>query len=238
MLYSLGNFVENNKSETAWLSYKDVVLALSKGKSVLEVGAGRRPIFTEKEIKYNNISYVANDIIKKEIDYIEFDVEKAVFDISGVIPEKYLNRFDFVFSRMVQEHVTSGERFYKNIYSILSDGGVSLNFFPTLFHPIFILNYILPSKVSQIFLQSLHPRRNSNEIPKFPAYYHYCFSTDEQIEKIRKCGFKEVYIYPFYGQSYLENIPFLSFAANIMDNWFRENNIKTFSAFAYSFVIK
>jgi len=238
MLGEIASLVKDNKSETAFASYKDVILAFSKGKSVLEIGAGRRPIFTAEEIEANDISYVANDIIKSELDLIPFHVEKAVFDIVGDIPQDFLGKFDFVFSKMVQEHVSSGEKYYKNIYKILSNDAVSLNFFPTLFHPFFTINYILPDKVSSIILRAINPYRNNHGIPKFPAYYQFCRSTDRQVERLKECGFREVYIIPFYGQHYLKEVPLLSSAADYMDNWFRSKNLKVFSSFAYSIVKK
>lgn len=238
MIENIVNLIKDNKSETAWNSYKDVVLALSKGKSVLEIGAGRRPIFTEQEIEENNISYVANDILKSELDIIDFSVEKAVFDITGDIPGEFINRFDFIFSKMVQEHVQDGGKFYSNIQKLLKEDSISLNFFPTLFHPIFVMNYILPEKISSILLRKFHPLRNTHEIPKFPAYYQFCFSTDKQTDKLKNYGFKEVCIIPFYGQTYLKKIPILSTCAIIMDEWFHKHNMKIFSAFAYSIVVK
>lgn len=238
MIETIINLLKDNKSETAWASYKSVILELSRGKSVLEIGAGRRPIFTEKEINDNNISYVANDILKSELDLVTFRVEKAVFDITGDIPEEFLNRFDFVFSKMVQEHVCSGERFYGNIRRLLVNNGISLNFFPTLFHPVFIVNYILPDRISAIILQNFHHQRNANGIPKFKAHYKFCFSTTKQVERIKKCGFSEVYILPFFGQTYVKKVPLLSVIADAVDGWALNHNIKVISAFAYSIVVK
>lgn len=238
MIEGIESLIKDNKSQTAWTSYKDVVLALSRGKSVLEIGAGRYPIFTAQEIRENNISYVANDIMESELDLVPFDVEKAVFDITGDIPIEFLGKFDFIFSKMVQEHVSDGERFYKNIHKLLSDNSLSLNFFPTLYHPIFIMNYVLPDKISRIILQKFHPNRNIQGIPKFPAHYHYCFSVDRQVEKLRRCGFQDVWIIPFYGQSYLKKVHFISSVADVMDEFFRNNDIRLFSSFAYSIVKK
>lgn len=234
MLENIMSLVKDNRSENAWSSYKNIVMEFSKGKSVLEIGAGRRPIFTAEEIEENNIKYVANDIMADELSRIPFPVEKAVFDVSGEVPEEFTNKFDFVFSKMVQEHVRDGRKFYTNIYKILNKSGMSLNFYPTMFHPVFVVNYLLPDSLSAAILRAYYPHRNDQEIPKFPAYYHFCRSTKGQAERIRECGFREAYIIPFYGQGYLKTIPILSAVSRAADNWFMKENMIIFSAFAYS----
>jgi SAM-dependent methyltransferase len=133
----VSRMLPNTHRESAYLQYKSIVSALATNRSLLEIGAGRRPLMTSAEIKQQNIDYVANDIIKSEMDFIQFPVKKAVFDICGDLPPECLDSFDVICSKMVQEHVKSGNRLYHNIFRLLKSGGVAINFHPTLYYPHF-----------------------------------------------------------------------------------------------------
>jgi SAM-dependent methyltransferase len=230
--------IQDRWFESAWQSYTPTVMALAKGKRVLEVGAGRRPLFTPEELAANAIAYTANDIDQGELDRIPFDVAKACFDVAGGVPDGFKGKFDLIFSQFVQEHVHDGKKYYANLHALLAPGGVALNFHPTLYHPVFIANLMLPEALSAKVLRTLFPNRNHDENPKFPAYYKLCTSMPGTAETIRALGFASVEILPFYGHLYLQKVPLLNRMSAAFDRWLMRRNIRRFSTYAYTLAVK
>src|SRR5690606_5853440 len=117
----------------------DTVLDLARilnARSLLEVGGGRSPLLTERELARHDIRYTANDISERELERAPNWVGKACFDIQTpdhAQIEQYAGQFDLIFSRMVMEHVPSYQRAYRNIFTLLQPGGVAIAFHPVLF---------------------------------------------------------------------------------------------------------
>jgi SAM-dependent methyltransferase len=232
------DMLPNNHRESAYRQYKSIVTALAANRRLLEIGAGRRPLLTPEEIKARNIRYTANDIMESELDLIPFPVETAVFDSCGEIPSACAGRFDVICSKMVQEHVSNGKKFYSNILRLLSDGGVGLNFHPTLYCPPFLINRAFPEHVTRAVLRFFKPERNSGEVPKFPATYELCYSSDATADVIGKIGFSAVHIFPFYHHEYFMGIPGLCSLDEALSAWARRADVRALSSYAYTVVIK
>ena len=228
----------DNHRESAYRQYKDIVAALAAGRRLLEIGAGRRPLLAPDEIAARNIRYTANDIVQTELDRIPFPVDKAVFDSCGEVPPGCAGRFDVICSKMVQEHVSNGDKFYANILRLLSDGGVALNFHPTLYCPPFLINRAFPEHVTRAALRFFKPERNSGNIPKFPATYALCYSSAATEDTIGKIGFSAVHIIPFYHHEYFTSIPGLRSLDDALSAWARRRDIRALSSYAYTIAIK
>jgi SAM-dependent methyltransferase len=228
----------DNHRDSAYRQYKNIVTALATNRRLLEIGAGRRPLLTPEEIRERNIRYTANDIMQHELDLIPFAVDKAVFDSCGGIPPECTGCFDVICSKMVQEHVNSGEKFYRNILKLLSNGGVALNFHPTLYSLPFLINRAFPEHLTRMVLRVLKPERNGRKIPKFPARYELCYSSATTASIISRIGFSAVHIIPFYHHEYFAGIPGLRALDNALSAWARRRNIRALSSYAYTVVIK
>jgi SAM-dependent methyltransferase len=228
----------DNHRVAAYRQYKDIVTALAADRRMLEIGAGRRPLLTAEEINARNIRYTANDIMQTELDLIPFPVETAVFDSCGEISPEWTGCFDVICSKMVQEHVSSGERFYRNILRLLSNGGVALNFHPTLYCPPFLVNRAFPEHVTRAVLRFFKPERNSGDVPKFPATYELCYSSAATADVISKIGFSAVHIFPFYHHEYFTGIPGLRSLDEALSAWARRGDVRALSSYAYTVVIK
>jgi SAM-dependent methyltransferase len=228
----------DNHRDSAYRRYKDIVTALAAGRRLLEIGAGRRPLLTPGEIERGNIYYTANDIMPAELDFIPFPVETAVFDSCGEVPAKCAGRFDVICSKMVQEHVSNGETFYRNILKLLAAGGVALNFHPTLYCPPFLINRAFPERMTRTLLRFFKPERNSGAAPKFPATYELCYSSPATAEAIGNIGFSAVHIIPFYHHEYFASIPGLRSLDNALSAWARRGDVRALSSYAYTVVIK
>jgi SAM-dependent methyltransferase len=232
------DMLPNNHRDSAYRQYKSIVTALAANRRLLEIGAGRRPFLTPEEIEERNINYTANDIMESELDLIPFPVEKAIFDSCGEIPSACAGRFDVICSKMVQEHVRNGKKFYSNILRLLSDGGVALNFHPTLYSPPFLINRAFPEHLTRAVLRFFKPERNGSNIPKFPATYELCYSSNTTVNIISKIGFSAVDIIPFYHHEYFEGIPGLRALDEALSAWARRRDVRAFSSYAYTVVIK
>jgi 2-polyprenyl-3-methyl-5-hydroxy-6-metoxy-1,4-benzoquinol methylase len=237
-LMVIQGMLPDNHRDSAYRQYKSIVIALAANRRLLEIGAGRRPLLTPEEIKERNVHYTANDIMQNELDLIPFPVEKAVFDSCGGVPPECAGRYDVICSKMVQEHVSNGEKFYSNILKLLSNGGVALNFHPTLYSPPFFINRAFSEHLTRAVLRFFKPERNVSNIPKFPATYELCYSLAATANVISKIGFSAVQIIPFYHHEYFASIPGLRTLDNALSDWARRQDVRALSSYAYTVVIK
>src|SRR5262249_1621617 len=145
--------------------------------NLLELGGGRSPLFFKSEIDDLGANYTVNDISERELAAAPPWVTKVCFDAAG--EASVHQQYDLVFSRMVLEHVPSAESLYRNVFNLLSRGGICLNFHPTLFAVPFVINLLLPSRLSQIVLSAFGALVTDaeSEYPKFPARYDWCRSS-------------------------------------------------------------
>ena len=88
--------------------------------TVLEIGGGRSPMFSEDEITHAKARYVINDISQRELSKAPDYCHKLCFDIASsdndVIKENAAS-CSVIFSKMVFEHVKDTRQAYKNILS-------------------------------------------------------------------------------------------------------------------------
>jgi SAM-dependent methyltransferase len=201
-------------SQWAWDHYEATILALMHqfGLSRLcEIGGGRDPMFTAPEARRLGVDLVVNDIDPGELVLTPKGLRTARFDIAGDLSEPDVARggYDMMVSRMVFEHVNDVERAWANIHALLAPGGIGLAFIPTLWAPVFALNHILPEKASRAIVHALFPaRRDGGDDPKFPAHYDWCRGSRARLEPmLRRSGFTDIHIQPFWGHGYFERVP-------------------------------
>jgi 2-polyprenyl-3-methyl-5-hydroxy-6-metoxy-1,4-benzoquinol methylase len=227
--------------EWAMDHYKNTLIALAREFSfvrLLEIGGGRSPLFSQSEIHALGLSYTVNDISEDELMAAPDWVNKVCFDVAGdCIP---VGQYDLVFSRMVLEHVARADKVYANILKLLAPNGICLNFHPTLYATPFVINYLLPTHLSRQLLGIFGALVTDakEHYPKFPARYHWCRSTIEIQEKIKKFGFDEVLIAPFWGHGYFHRIPLLSHLGSKIAIWAERRQRRLLTSYAYTFVRK
>jgi SAM-dependent methyltransferase len=224
----------------AWESYKPMVLALSETHGLrnhLEIGGGRDPLFTPDELGRHGLAVTLNDISPQELQLAPPAFAKLCCDIAA--PDTVATvgeaRFDFAYCRMVMEHVPDVARMWRNVHAMLTPGGVALSFFPTLFAPPFVINELMPERLSRAVLHALFPdRRDEGDNPKFPAHYNLCRGSEAPlVPLLREIGFREVTVLPFYGYSYFWKIPVLRQADAAFTKLARARDWRTFTSFAY-----
>lgn len=192
---------------TGYVGELKKIVASYPDADILELGGGRWPSFRLEEMPSNLRSYTVNDISEHELSHLPDGYDKACFDVSGDA-SAFQGRYDVVFSRFLAEHVKDGRAMHRNVFQVLKPGGTAFHLIPTLFAFPFIVNKLLPERLTAKVLELLSPRRAIS--PKFPAYYSACRGDTPGMRKMfHDIGYSKVEITNFYGHFYYENIPVL-----------------------------
>jgi SAM-dependent methyltransferase len=245
---SLSDYVDvlaaHRSSEWAWRHYKDVLtdlLRIRDARCMLEIGAGRFPLFDRAEIACLDVDYIANDVDPSELARTPDEVGKACFDISTTNTNEVdalCDTVDLTFSKMVFEHLPDAQQAYRNIYKILSPGGICLNFHPVLFSLPFLINYLIPTATAEQLLKKFSPKRNSNEHPKFPAKYDRCWVSKSMRDNLRSIGFREVWQLPFWFHEYFVKFPGLQQFDLVINKIAERANWTTLASYCYTIAVK
>jgi SAM-dependent methyltransferase len=226
--------------EAAFNTYRDRLrdlIAQRPGARILELGAGRDPSFSLADLPDTVASYTINDIDPAELALVPDGYQTACFDVIGDVSE-FANRYDLIFSRTLIEHVRDGRAMHRNVLSLLRPGGAAFHFAPTLYAPPFILNRLLPEKLSRSVLLSLFPERR-NDDPKFPAHYSWCFGSRPKMERMLKTvGFRDVSIQTFWGYDYFRAFPGLRELDRALNALAAKWDVSALGSFAHILAVK
>ena len=224
----------------SWNSYRAVIERISGAYRLrrhLEIGGGRDPLFTPDEARQLGIDVTLNDISEAELARAPAAFSKVRCDVATADTMTVLRPggYDFAYSRMVMEHVRDVRQLWRNQHAMLAPGGVALAFFPTLYAPAFALNRLVPEALSSAIVSRLFPdRHGEGDIPKFPAFYDYCYGDAAKVvPMLTDAGFGEVLLLPFYGYSYFWKIPGLREVDAAFTRFTRARDWRTFTSFAY-----
>lgn len=201
-------------------------------KRIMEIGGGRCPIFSSEEIAAQGWEYTISDISESELARAPETLRKRCFDIGGSsIPSE--GEYDLLFSRKVFEHLPDTPQAYRNCFRLLAPGGVAFHFFPTLFCPPIVMNWILPEQISSKVLRFFQPHRNPEGEPKFPSYYRWCTASEDLRQRVLALGFSEVTLTPFYGHHYFDNVPGLNILHPKIRDFCLTGDIRTLASRAW-----
>lgn len=202
---------------------------------VIELGGGANPTFSLDFVKENGLEYTLLDISQVELDKAPHGYMKLQADICAegfAIPGGY----DLAFSRMLAEHVVNGERFHRNVGALLRPGGLAFHFFPTLYAPPFVVNYLLPEAAAEWLLHLLQPgRESSGKLGKFPARYQWCRGPlKSQINRLEQVGYDVEEYSGFFGHDpYYRKIPILYRLHQFLSKLLSRHPIAALTSFAY-----
>lgn len=207
---------------------------LSSGnfRRICDIGGGRNPLLPLQTVNNLGMEYTLLDISADELSKAPEGYRKCVEDISAPTISVE-GQFDFVFSKMLAEHVSDGERFHRNVFQMLAPGGVAFHYFPTLFTLPFFFNKIFPETLASALLNAVRPR-DRNRQGKFPARYSWCYGpTPSQLERLENIGYEIQEYTGLYGHGYYQHIPVLrNIHAMWMDRLVRHPN-PYFTSFAF-----
>ena len=219
--------------------YKEIIDELKIDyPKVIEIGGGKYPLYPSHE------NFTVNDIDPNELSFIK-GYKTALFDICGEIPLEHHGKYDLVISKMVLEHVPDGKIYYENLKLLLKPGGIGLTYHPTLYSFPFVANYLLPEVIGNFIFYLLYKNKNKvklegdrTKVNKFKAHYSYCYSTNQNINKIKKLGFSDVKIIGLYGHHYYKKIPIIQKIHEKITKLLIKKKYRIFSSYAYSLVKK
>jgi SAM-dependent methyltransferase len=190
---------------------------------VADLGGGANPLLSPEFVRRNGLEYTVIDVAQAELDKgprefrkLRADLAAREFAWDGEQPQ-----FDLVFSRMLAEHVPSGERFHRNVRQLLAPGGVAVHCFPTLYALPFVLNRLASERLSDWLLRWLQPR-DRFQYGKFRAYYSWCRGPSRrQLRRFAGVGYEVLEYRGYFGHPYFEAFPALDrlerrFAARLL----------------------
>lgn len=184
---------------------------------VCELGAGANPILTREFVARQGIEYTLVDISRGELDKAPEGFAKIVADVT--LPGlDGLGKYDFVFSRTLAEHVRHPVPFHRNILELLTPGGRAAHFFPTLYEPVFLVNWLMPERLAHYVLVRLDPyRAKGGPKEKFPAYYRWCRGpTQRQCRRLTGMGYEIEEYVGWFGHDYFGRAPALHRAQTVL----------------------
>lgn len=172
-------------------------------RAILEIGAGANPTLPVEFVQSRGLSYTTNDISQDELDKADPIYRRLHHDFSeSHPPAEFHGAFDLVFSRMVNEHVRDGERYYRNIAAVLQPGGITMHWFSTLYAFPFLINRLIPEFVSKFLLRVFLPRDEFKH-GKFTAYYSWGRGpTRKMIRRFEALGFEVMEYTGYFGHPY------------------------------------
>ena len=173
--------------------------------SVLEIGAGANPTLSPADLEGLGLRYTTNDRSASELAKAGPAYETLLLDMAtaghAALPAQ---QFDLVFSRMVNEHVADGERYYRNIWRCCV-GGLTAHCFSTLYALPFVVNRLVPERLGSRLLDVFNPRPDRYQQDKFPAHYSWSRGpTRRMIGRLTGLGYEIVEYRGFFGHPYYE----------------------------------
>ncbi|HEU5018146.1 MAG TPA: class I SAM-dependent methyltransferase [Pseudolabrys sp.] len=237
----------NYSSDWTWAfdNYMPIILDVAREYSLrrhLEIGGGRKPLFTPEQMEALGFDITVNDISARELDFAPQGYSKVVCDIASQEAPTILGegRYDLAYCQMVMEHVADVRQMWRNIHAVLAPGGVAISFFPTLYAPPFVINNLIPENLSRRLLEFFFPHRKEDGLyPKFPALYDCCFSNEDKIVPVLKgIGFSQVTVLPFWGYNYFSKIPVLKQIDAAFTRIARARDWRIVSSFAFVIATK
>lgn len=118
-------------SSKAWggsFDYIENAIRTTGAKRILEVGGGANPTFPLDYIRRHELEYTVLDISADELAKSPDGYLKVCADITS--PQLALfGGYDFIFSKMLAEHVENGEIFHRNVYRLLAANGCAFRLF-------------------------------------------------------------------------------------------------------------
>ena len=202
--------------------------------TICEIGGGRAPLFSHEEASTMGLDYTVLDISDKELRAAPDHVRKIEADIGALDLTRFPQRYDFMFSRMLAEHVRDGTAMHRNVLQLLRPGGMAFHFFPTLFTPAFVANRLLPERATRRILFVLFPWRRKEHIAKFPARYSRCFGPTPRMRRyFERLGYQVEEYRPFYGTDYLAGIPLLGWLDSMFTRFVASRRSALFTSYVW-----
>jgi SAM-dependent methyltransferase len=174
------------------------------GGRICELGGGARPAVDVAFLERNGLECLVVDASETELRKAPPGYATLVGDVSSkeFATAEHTAAYDFVFSRVLAEHVRDASQLHRNVHGLLRPGGIAMHFFPTFWWPPFVVNRMLPEELTERVVLRFQPwRESSGRCGKFPAYYHWCYGpTRSQVKRLAAVGFGVEHCVAYFGE--------------------------------------
>lgn len=177
-------------------------------KRFCDVGGGANPVVSLSAIEAYGLDYLVVDESPEELGKAPSGHQLLALDMSSssavsrLVEER--GHFDVVVSKWTAEHVPDGRILHEQIFDMLRPGGTAVHLFPTLYSPVFVLNRLLPTVLSEALLSRVSSDRETEGAhAKFRPYYSWCRGPSQrQIQRFQSIGFLVERYIGFFGHWY------------------------------------
>lgn len=186
---------------------------LRDGCTVLDVGAGRRPLFDRSE-RPAECTYIGSDVDASELDLAGDTYDEVLVDDLTVFNPVLEGRCDLIVSWQVLEHVRPLPTAFDNVRRYLRPGGVFAARLTGRYAPFALLNRMLPRRLGTLAMHRLMGRKPDTV---FRAYYDRSYHSALQA---MTADWSDVEIESDYlGSAYFAFFPPLAMAHRLYDRW-------------------
>lgn len=171
---------------------------------VCDLGGGANPILTLDEIGALGLSYEVLDVSEDELAKAPAGYARARADALDPGFAREHGPYDLVASGFIAEHVPDPAAFHANILAALAPGGFAVHAFPTFYEPAFVLNRLLPERLTAPLLRRVQAGREAEgSHGKFRGHYRWCRGpTRRQRDRLARVGFEIVEYTGYFGHGY------------------------------------
>ncbi len=193
--------------EQAWSDLPDTVRRLAAREDVTRVGdlgGGANPILDLGFIAERGLDYAVLDASAEELAKAPAGYTTVVADATDPGVAARLEPFDLIASGFVAEHIARPAGFHATVRALLRPGGLAVHLFPTLYEPAFLVNLLIPERVTDRVLQLVQPGREPEGAhAKFRPYYRWCRGPSRrQLARLESAGFEIVDYTGYFGHGY------------------------------------
>lgn len=195
------SYADWREAESSFRGYVSDWARAHPDAAICDVGGGARPLVDEEERRGRR--YVVIDIDAEELAKCPDDVERVQADVTTPA-FRSPGRFELVVSNTVAEHVMDPEAFHRNVLDLLEPGGTVAHFFPTLWALPYVVNRLLPERLTEPVLLRIQPNRAAEgDEGKFRAYYRWCRGpTRRQVRRFQRLGYEIERYHGYFGHGY------------------------------------
>lgn len=198
--------------EQAWDDLPEAVrrfAAREEVTTVCDLGGGANPILGLDFIERHNLRYEVLDASAEELAKAPAGYVTAVADATDPRLAERHGPYDLVASGFIAEHVEDPAGFHATVHALLKPGGHAVHVFPTLYEPAFLVNLLIPERLTDPALARVQPGREAHgSHGKFRPYYRWCRGPGaRQFMRLESAGFDVVDYRGYFGHGYFRAFP-------------------------------
>ena len=201
---------------------------------VCDLGGGANPILTLPEIAELCLRYEIVDVSAQELAKAPAGYATTRADALDPGFARAHGPYDLIASGFIAEHVPDPARFHANVFAALTPGGFAVHAFPTLYEPTFVLNRLMPERLTGPLLRRIQGgREDEGSHGKFPAQYRWCRGpTRRQLTRLTALGFEIVEYAGYFGHGYFGPVKPLDWAEQRLSEWLERHPVPTLTSYA------